>query len=224
MIRAVIFDFDGTILDTETPIYRAWSRTYEQHGQQLSMEEYSAAIGTDYSVFDPRGTLEQRIGRKLDWAALDTERRNYHMELVVANDILPGVRELMAEVKARGLRCAIASSSTTEWVESHLRRLGLDRFVDFISCADPPQRPKPATDVYDRALVALEVAADEAVAIEDSPNGAIAALKAGIACVGVPNTMTSLFDFPAGIRRVASLEGMSLDELFALAKSGSSAL
>jgi putative hydrolase of the HAD superfamily len=85
-----------------------------------------------------------------------------------------------------------------------------------------PLRPKPATDVYDRVLAVLEVAANEAVAIEDSPNGATAALKAGIACVGVPNTMTSLFDFPAGIKRVASLEGMSLDDLFALAKSGAS--
>ena len=93
--------------------------------------------------------------------------------------------------------------------------------MDFISCADPPLRPKPATDVYDRALAALEVAADEAVAIEDSPNlGATAALKAGVACVGVPNTMTSRFDFPAGIKRVASLQAMSLDDLFALAKSG----
>ncbi len=219
MIRAVIFDFDGTILDTETPIYKAWSRTYEQHGQQLSMEEYSAAIGTDYSVFDPRGTLEQRIGRKLDWAALDSARRDYHMELVVANDILPGVRELMAEVKARGLRCAIASSSTTDWVSSHLQRLGLRQYVDLIVCADPPLRPKPTTDVYDRVLAVLEVAANEAVAIEDSPNGATAALKAGIACIGVPNTMTSLFDFPEGIKRVSSLEDMTLDDLLALAKT-----
>ena len=104
-------------------------------------------------------------------------------------------------------------------MESHLRRLGLDRFVDFISCADPPLRPKPATDVYDRALAALQVAANEAVAIEDSPNGATAALKAGIPCIGVPNTMTSLFDFPAGIKRVASLEDVTLDDLFALAKT-----
>ena len=216
MIRAIIFDFDGTILDTETPIYKAWSRTYEQHGQQLSIEEYSAAVGTDYSVFDPRGTLEQRIGRKLDWAALDIERRNYHMELVVANEILPGVSALMGEVKARGLHCAIASSSTTDWVDSHLRRLGLRKHVDLIVCADPPLRPKPATDVYDCVLSALGIAPGEAVAIEDSPNGATAALKAGIACVGVPNTMTSRFDFPAAIKRVRSLEAMSVDSLLAL--------
>ncbi|HWB61255.1 MAG TPA: HAD-IA family hydrolase [Chthoniobacteraceae bacterium] len=224
MIRAVIFDFDGTILDTETPIYKAWSRTYEQHGQQLTIEEYSAAIGTDYSVFDPRGTLEQRIGRKLDWATLDTERRNYHLELVVANEILPGVSNLMAEVKARGLRCAVASSSTTDWVESHLQRLGLRQYVDLIVCADPPRRPKPATDVYDHVLAELKIAAAEAVAIEDSPNGATAALRAGIACIGVPNTMTSLFDFPAGIKRVSSLEGMSVDRLFTLGQSGAAVI
>ncbi len=218
MIRAVIFDFDGTILDTEMPIYLAWLRTYEQHGQHLTMEEYSAAIGTDYSVFDPRGTLEQRTGRKLDWTALDTERRDYHMELVVRNEILPGIRNLMEEVKGRGLRCAVASSSTTDWVESHLERLGLRQFVELIVCADPPLRPKPNTDVYEEALKRLGVAASEAVAIEDSPNGAKAALGAGIACVGVPNPMTALdvFTFPAGTKRLVSLESVTLDSLIAL--------
>jgi HAD superfamily hydrolase (TIGR01509 family) len=218
MIRAVIFDFDGTILDTEMPIYQAWSRTYEQYGQKLTMDEYSATVGTDYSVFDPRGTLEQRTGRKLDWTTLDTERHNYHLELVVAKETLPGIRHLLAEVKERGLGCAVASSSTTGWVEGHLKRLGLREYVEHIICADPPRRPKPATDVYVEALKKLGVSADEAVAIEDSPNGVTAALAVGIACIGVPNEMTSLFAFPAGTRRVESLESVSLDDLLALAK------
>lgn len=218
MIRAVIFDFDGTILDTEMPIYLAWLRTYQQHGQHLTIEEYSAAIGTDYSVFDPRATLEQRTGRKLDWSALDKERRDYHLELVVTKEILPGIRSLMEEVKARGLQCAVASSSTTDWVDPHLRRLGLRHFVDLIVCADPPRRPKPTPDVYFHTLKELGISAEEAIAIEDSPNGVTAALAAGIPCIGVPNEMTSLFTFPAGTRRVDSLASLSLDELVSFAR------
>jgi HAD superfamily hydrolase (TIGR01509 family) len=216
MIKAIILDFDGTILDTELPVYLGWQRTYARHGQELSMDEYSEVVGSDYSRFDPRATLEKRIGHQLEWAELDADRRNFHLAMVGGKDVLPGVRELIHETKDRGLLCGVASSSTSDWVEGHLKRLGLRPLVDFVSCANPPVPPKPAPDVYLRVLEGLDVAASESVAIEDSPHGVTAALAAGIACLGVPNEVTSRLIFPAHVKQAASLENMRVDALLEL--------
>jgi HAD superfamily hydrolase (TIGR01509 family) len=213
MIKAIILDFDGTILDTELPVYLGWQRTYALFGQELTFDEYSEAVGSDYSRFDPRAALEKRIGRKVEWAELDADRRNFHLSLVGAKDVLPGVRELMEETKATRLLCGVASSSTSDWVEGHLNRLGLRPLVNFVSCANPPVPPKPAPDVYLRVLEGLGVQAGEAIAIEDSPHGISAALAAGIACIGVPNEVTSRLIFPAHVKQIASLENMSVEAL-----------
>jgi putative hydrolase of the HAD superfamily len=212
MLRAVIFDFDGTILDTESPTFHAWQRVYDAHGEVLTFEEYSAVIGTDYNAFDPRRTLEERCGRRLDWIRLDAERRSACLEVICGQSPLPGISRLLEEANELKLRCAVASSSPAEWVEGHLARIGLLKWFDFISCAENGCPPKPSPEVYLRALRELDVAAREALAIEDSPNGLRAAQRAGIRCVIVPNQMTRRMPFPERVRVFESLEQFSLRE------------
>jgi HAD superfamily hydrolase (TIGR01509 family) len=212
MIRAVIFDFDGTILDTEWPTFLAWQDTYAAHGQTLTFEEYSAVIGTDYQSFDPRRTLEERCGRSLDWEKLDIERRSGCHAAIAAQSPLPGISRLLQEAKELSIGCAIASSSPSDWVVPHLERLGLRQGFQFISCAENGCPPKPEPDVYLRALKGLAVSPQEALAIEDSPNGVIATQRAGIKCVVVPNQLTSRLSFPDGLQMVSSLDSISLKD------------
>ena len=212
MLKAVIFDFDGTILDTESPTFLAWQRVYDAHGQMLTFEEYSAVIGSDYIAFDPRRTLEERCGRPLDWQRLDAERRSRSLDVITCQPPLPGICRLLEEAHELKLRCAIASSSPTEWVRGHLRRIGLLKWFHFISCAENECPPKPSPEVYLRALKGLGVSAAEALAIEDSPNGLLAAQRAGIRCVIVPNQLTRKMRFPKKVKVLRSLEDFSLKE------------
>jgi HAD superfamily hydrolase (TIGR01509 family) len=128
---------------------------------------------------------------------------------------LPGICRLLEEAHELKLRCAIASSSPTDWVRGHLDRVGLLKWFHFISCADNGCPPKPSPEVYLRALKGLGVSADEAVAIEDSPNGVLATQRAGLRCVIVPNRLTRMMRFPADLKLLGSLEEFSLKELAA---------
>lgn len=213
MIRALIFDFDGTILDTEKPAFLGWQKIYEDHNHVLTFEEYSLVVGTDYQKFNPRVNLEHKLGKKLDWVELDARRRNYDMRLIEANDVLPGVEQLLREARSKGLPCAVASSSNQEWVRGHLQRLELLEHFAFLSCADEGRRPKPTPDVYFHALQRLQLSAKEVVAIEDSPNGLAAAQAVGIRCVVVPNEITARLQFPFGHRWLPSLDGVCLETL-----------
>ena len=213
MIRALIFDFDGTILDTETPSFLSWQKTYEDHGHTISLEEYSLVVGTDHSLFDPRKTLEERVGKKLNWQQLDADRKAHDLEMIGRNQVLPGITTLLQEAHENKIPCVIASSSPIDWVETHLQRLGLRQHFSFLSCAGNGIPPKPSPSVYLEALKFLNVAAEETVAIEDSLNGFRAARCAGIPCVVVPNSITRHLAFPPEQQLLGSLENISLARL-----------
>ncbi len=211
MIRALLFDFDGLLLDTEGPSYRAWVEVYEHHGHELPISTWAAAIGT-IDGFDPVRHLEG-LGVRLDPAAQEARRRR-DLDLCDLEELRPGVADLLAEADRRGLRAAIVSSSDETWIARHLDRHGLlDRF-DAIVCANgDSERAKPRPTLYLEALDRLGVRADEAAAFEDSPNGAAAAVAAGIFCIAVPNGVTSALDLSIADRVVASLEAVDLDDL-----------
>ena len=214
MIKALIFDFDGLIIDTEGPDYQAWQETYKSFGCTLPLAEWAAEIGT-YGVFDPYDYLARQIGGPIDLAAVRARRRARFAELVEQQAVLPGVASHIREARARGLRVGIASSSPRSWVVGHLLRFGLDRDFDSIKTADDVERVKPDPALYLAALDALGVQAHEALAFEDSPNGARAATRAGICCVVVPNPLTQQLPFEAAYLRLTSLAELPLAELLA---------
>ena len=214
MIKAVVFDFDGTILDTETPVFRSFERIYREYGQELTLDVWSACVGTDDSKFDPRTYLESLLGRKVDWDVIENLRRTYYREMMQGKDVQPGIRERLAEARALGISVGLASSSPRSWVEGYLRQFGLLDYFDAIRGKDDVERVKPAPDLYLRALSDLGAAPDEAVAIEDSPNGALAAKTAGMRVVVVPNELTAGFRFGEVDLRLASLADHSWQDIF----------
>lgn len=212
MIRALILDFDGLILDTEGPIYRSWQEVYEAHGEALPFDLWVKTVGSSNQAFHPQLHLEERLGRKLPQDVVD-RRIERRVELVLAQPLLPGVVDLAEAARSRGLKVGVASSSSRDWVKGHLERLGiLDRF-DCIRSRDDVDRVKPEPDLYLATLDCLGVAASDAVAIEDSPNGIIAAKRAGLRCVAVPNPITAGLDLSEADLQVNSLSEVTLDQL-----------
>jgi HAD superfamily hydrolase (TIGR01509 family) len=212
LIRALIFDFDGLILDTEGPIYRSWMEVYEAHGVAMPFELWVKTVGSSNQAFHPQHHLEEHLGRALAQEVIDrrVERR---AELVLAQPLLPGVEDLVDGARAAGMRVGVASSSSRDWVSGHLERLGLlDRF-DCIRCRDDVEHVKPEPDLYLAVLDCLGVPASEGLAIEDSPNGIAAAKRAGLLCVAIPNPITAGLDLGAADVRLGSLAEVTLQEL-----------
>src|SRR5882762_8748714 len=174
MIRAIVFDFDGLILDTEEPVYRSWLEVYQAHGEELPFERWVQIVGSTTTGFHPQHHLEERLGRPLPKEVLD-RRIGRRTELVLAQQLLPGVVQHIDHAKALGLKVGVASSSTADWVRGHLSRLGILEKFDCLRCRDDVANAKPEPDLYISVLDCLGVIAAEAFAIEDSPNGVTAA-------------------------------------------------
>lgn len=219
-IKALIFDFDGLILDTETPEVDVWQSIYREHGHELPVHEWVKTIGGyGISNFDAAEHLSQLTG--LDAASLRARYRAEADAIIHVNPVLPGVTDLIAAASRHGLRLAVASSSPHSWVDTHLARLGLIQQFERIICADDvaPGRTKPNPDLFLEALRQLEVRKEEAVVLEDSPNGVKAAKTAGIFVVAVPNPLTARLAFEEADLRLNSLAGLSFSDLLARATS-----
>ena len=213
MIKAVIFDFDGLIVDTELSAYQTWQDIYREHDSHLPFETWALCIGGSAHMFDPCAYLEEQIGRPVEREALRLRRRQRHVEVVGAQAALPGVEDYILEAKRLGLMVGAASSSRHEWVDGHLSRLGLMQYFDCIKCADDVAYTKPNPELYQAVLDTLDVVGSEAIALEDSPNGVTAAQGAGIFCVAVPNAVTSQLSLEHADLRLRSLEEVSLGQL-----------
>ncbi len=215
MIRAVVFDFDGLILDTEYPEYVSWQEIYQAHGATLPLSAWQCSIGSmDLELFDPYAYLEAQLGRPVDRADIRARHRPRFAELVAAQSVLPGVEDYLAGARQMGLKVGLASSSSRAWVTGHLARFGLNGTTfDCLYCGDEVKRTKPDPELYLAVLGALAVRGDQAVALEDSPNGVAAAKAAGLYCVAVPNMITRQLAFDQADLRLNSLADMPLEKL-----------
>jgi len=130
-----------------------------------------------------------------------------------ATGVLPGVLELLDLAHSNGTPLAVASSSTRDWVEPHLERLGLRERFAAVLTRDDVERAKPAPDLFTAAARALDVSAARTIVFEDSFNGCTAAKAAGMICVVAPNRITTIQDFAHADLVVASLGLLELETL-----------
>jgi HAD superfamily hydrolase (TIGR01509 family) len=213
-IRGLLFDFDGLLLDTETPSRRAFEDLYREHGHELPHERWATVIGTLGAEFEPYSHLEELVGKGLDRGLLDARRRAREDELCDLEDLRPGIADYLAEADRRGLARAIVSSSSRDWIDRHLDRLGHANGWHAIVTADgDPERAKPRPTLYLEGLERLGLAADEAIAFEDSPNGVRAAKGAEVFCVAIPNPATRTLALGEADLILESLADLPLQEL-----------
>ena len=186
---ALILDFDGLILDTESPIFEEWRATFRARGHDLGLDVWQHALGT-FGTYDPCAHLSKLTGEDFDHEALRQEVRARNMVRCEALPLLPGVAERVQEARASGLKTAVASSSTSAWVEGWLERHGIRPLFDTVCSRDHVARVKPAPELFLLAATRLGVAPERCVVFEDSPNGIRAARAAGMRCVAIPNAVT----------------------------------
>ena len=144
-MRALIFDFDGLIADTETPSFEAWQAVYEGLGVALPRDEWVAGIGTIEGGFDPAERLSEVTGRSVE--ELRTGSREVRDALHRNLKPLPGVRDWLAEAGRLGARIGIASSSPRSWVAGHLESFGLLRCFSVLVTGEDVTRGKPDPSV-----------------------------------------------------------------------------
>ena len=209
---AVIFDFDGLIIDSETPLFEIWQEIYAQHGARLALEDWQHALGTQ-GGFDPYADLCARSGqivsreRWADWVSRE------HWQRCETQPLLPGVAERLAEARTIGIKTAVASSSQAAWVRPWLERHNLTAVFDAVCTRDDVTAVKPAPDLFLLAARRLGLAPDACVVFEDSPNGLRAARAAGMWAVAVPNALTGPLELPPHDLALESLASCTLAEL-----------
>src|SRR5262245_14798728 len=173
-IDALVFDFDGLLMDTETASLRAWQSLWRWHGLELDAGTFFASHGGDVTA-ERYAALASAVGPGYDHAASHAQRMVYRKELHAALVLSDGIGSWLDEARDLGFRLAVASSSPRNWIAEHLSRVDcLDRF-ELLACGDEVDAPKPASDVYRLALSRLGVPADRAIAFEDTVHGVAAA-------------------------------------------------
>lgn len=211
-INAVVFDFDGTLIDTETCAYDAFCTIYRELGYELALEAWSLGIGT-HGGFDPYSHLEEITGRTLDREEIKGRFVALHHANIEKTTLLPGVIDRLEEAKRLGLRIGLASSSDRAWIERHLEKQSIRHYFEVIRSKDDVELVKPDPTLYKLAVEGLGVQPYEAFAVEDSMHGLHAAKAAGLFSLVIPNMVTGHMDFSVADYIAGNLKELTFAEL-----------
>lgn len=207
-LRALLFDFDGLIIDSERVQAEAFIEIIGEWGATVTFEDFGHLLGTVDAGDEWDRLLDQWCGRNR--AELDQRMAVVVPPLMDALPLLPGVRELLDVAHESRWRTGVGTGSGIEFVAPRLERLGvLDRFDAIVTRADV-ERGKPFPDIYLELARRLDVEPADCVVLEDSAPGCEAALAAGMRVVACPSAVTAHCPLPDGVERVASLLDVSL--------------
>jgi putative hydrolase of the HAD superfamily len=210
---ALIFDFDGLILDTETARYYAWKEVMESHGVELPLSFWQQNVGLPSEAFDPAEYLERMAKAPIDKESVRQRKQEIFESRMKNESLRPGIREYLDEARKQHIKLAICSSSPRKWVVSNLSRFEIEDVFDAIVTGTEVPNLKPAPDLYLKALEALRLPAEACIAFEDSPKGIESAKAARIFCVAVANPMTEKLSLDEADLALRSLADVPLDEL-----------
>ena len=194
LIKGLIFDFDGLILDTEEPSFSAWVQMYNEYGVNLDIQAWAGGLGSSEAGFNPVTHLEGLLNKRVDAASLRNTARIVTDRKILELQPLPGVEKTILSARQSGLKLAVASSSPRSWVAGHLKRLDLYQYFDCIVCMEDVPEVKPAPDLFLAALSGLGINPQEALIFEDSPNGITAGRRANTFTIAIPNIVSRQLD------------------------------
>nr|WP_207952115.1 HAD family hydrolase [Paenibacillus turpanensis] len=210
-IKAVVFDFDGLIIDTESYWYYAFRDVLREEGLELPIEQFAVIVGTTDEALNDY--IRKELGDSADYTAIRERARLKYKERMIHPVLRDGVADYLQASKQLGLRIGLASSSSREWVEGYARQTGIFDYFEVVRTKEDVEKVKPDPALYRKAVEALGIDPSEAVAFEDSLNGLRAAKGAGLHCVIVPNEVTSHLPFEQYSLRLSSMSERSLEEV-----------
>lgn len=186
-MKAVIFDMDGVLFDTERVCMEVWMEIAERNGLPGMDKVFPQCIGLNAN--DSRQVVFGAYGEDFDYPGFRRQAADRFEEYIEENGlpVKPGVREILEWLKASGHRVGLASSTKRESVMSHLKQAGLEGYFSQVVTGDMVEHSKPLPDIYLLACGKLGVEPEEAYAIEDSPNGIRSAHAAGMCPLMVPD-------------------------------------
>ncbi|MGN7398096.1 HAD family hydrolase [Peribacillus frigoritolerans] len=210
-MKAIIFDFDGLILDTETAWYEAYSEVLKPYNVILSLPEFATFIGTVSEEFNE--FLETQTQGKITKKEIREKAMCIHkkkMEKAVARE---GVQEYLEEAKKLGLKIGLATSTTRDWLIPFLEKLQILNYFEVIQTRDDVAKVKPDPALYTNVVQIMGISPQEAIAFEDSANGTKAAIAADLNCVIIPNPATEMLVFEKYHMRLSSMKEKKLSEV-----------
>ena len=217
-IEALVFDFDGLLMDTESTSVQSWRAEWAYHGLELDLENFWPGHGGDTSEIR-YGRLAAAVGAGFDREASHARRMAHRARLHADMDFRPGIRDWLGAARELGLQVAIASSSPSPWVRGHLERVGAIDLFDQIVTGDEVSTHKPDPAIYELALRRLGVRGAEAIAVEDTAHGVAAAQLAGMFAVAIPNPYVAPAAVAAADLVLGSADQLLLSELLLSAAS-----
>ena len=185
-VRAVIFDMDGVLLDTEKLLYKYWLQAAEELGcplepqHALDLRSLAGKFAEEYL---------RTVSDKIDYGKLRQRRRELMNADLKANGLpaKPGAKELLTMLRKKGLKTAVATATDEPRTRKYLSEIGILSLFDHICCATMVENGKPMPDVYLFACAELGERPEDCIAVEDSPNGVLSAYRAGCRVAMIPD-------------------------------------
>ncbi|MBX9924649.1 MAG: HAD family phosphatase [Rhabdochlamydiaceae bacterium] len=224
LVKAILFDCDGTLVDSEYAHYLSWKKALEHVGGDFSLEEYYPYVGKSADI--NASLLAKRVGKDCSHTILQTKSAHYKdlciEKLPSIDATVDFLRLLGAEKQKLNIKLGVCSAAGKKEILSHLHHLGVLPLLDIVLSGqedlkeyeDPEGVNKPKPYIYLEALKQLAVAAKECIVIEDSASGIASAISAGCFAIAVPNDYTRTQDLSGANLRIDSFLGMDISSFF----------